>query len=285
MQYGVYLPNFGCFGDVHTLTELAHEAEEAGWDGFFIWDHIAGWEHDMVDPWVALAAIAMRTKRIRIGTTVTPLPRRRPWKVAREAVTVDHLSNGRLILGVGSGGSGVEFEGFGEETDAKQRGSMLDEALEIITGLWSGELFSFSGQHYQVAKVKFTPKPVQSPRIPIWVGGFWPNKPPFRRAAQWDGLFPLFSTKGEAEELAFLKKAVTYVKEHRSSQAAFEVIALGPTPGDNIAKANEIVERHAAAGATWWLEAIGPFRFGIGFDAQEWPFEKLRHRVQQGPPK
>jgi alkanesulfonate monooxygenase SsuD/methylene tetrahydromethanopterin reductase-like flavin-dependent oxidoreductase (luciferase family) len=285
VQYGIYLPNFGCFGNVHTLVQLAREAEEAGWDGFFLWDHIAGWQQDMVDPWVALAAIATQTERIRIGTTVTPLPRRRPWKLARESVSLDRLSNGRLILGVGSGGGGVEFEGFGEETDAKQRGAMLDEALEVLTGLWSGEPFSYTGQHYQVAEVQFTPTPLQSPRIPIWVGGFWPNKPPFRRAACWDGLFPLFAAENEAEELTLLQAAVAYTQEHRTSQAPFDVIALGLTPGDGPEKARGTVARYAAAGATWWLEAIAPFRFGVGFDAPEWPLEELRRRVLQGPPK
>lgn len=186
MKFGIYLPNFGTYGDVRALANLARDAEQSGWDGFYIWDHIAGEHMPIVDPWVGLAAAALQTERIRIGTTVTPLPRRRPWKLARETVSLDHLSGGRLTLGVGIGLGQAEWNDLGEQTDLKQRGAMLDEGLQVLTGLWSGEPFSFSGQYYQVKEAHFLPKPVQQPRIPIWVGGFWPNKAPFRRAA-WAG--------------------------------------------------------------------------------------------------
>jgi alkanesulfonate monooxygenase SsuD/methylene tetrahydromethanopterin reductase-like flavin-dependent oxidoreductase (luciferase family) len=146
MKFGIYLPNFGPFGDARVLADLAREAENAGWDGFFIWDHIAGGNLPIVDPWVALAAIAIATRKIRIGTTVTPLPRRRPWKVAREAVSIDHLSGGRLTLGVGIGLGDAEWAHLGEETDLKKRGAMLDEGLSVLIGLWSGEPFSYAGQ-------------------------------------------------------------------------------------------------------------------------------------------
>ena len=145
MKFGIYLPNFGAYGDARVLADLARDAENAGWDGFFIWDHIAGWKLPMVDPWVALTAIALNTERMRIGTTVTPLPRRRPWKLAREAVSIDHLSDGRLTLGVGIGGGEAEFAHLSEEPDPKKRGEMLDEALDVLTGVWSGEPFSFTG--------------------------------------------------------------------------------------------------------------------------------------------
>ena len=125
MKFGIYLPNFGAYGDARVLANLAQDAENAGWDGFFIWDHIAGWTLPMVDPWVALAAVAVSTQRIRIGTTVTPLPRRRPWKLAREAVSIDHLSGGRLTLGVGIGGGESEWAHLGEQPDLKKRGVML----------------------------------------------------------------------------------------------------------------------------------------------------------------
>jgi alkanesulfonate monooxygenase SsuD/methylene tetrahydromethanopterin reductase-like flavin-dependent oxidoreductase (luciferase family) len=182
MQYGLYLPNYGVFGDVRLLADLAREAEAVGWDGFFLWDHIAEQYEDtttmlpMIDPWVALAAIAMQTEKLRIGTTVTPLPRRRPWKLARETVSIDRLSNGRLILGVGIGAGELEWDHLGEETDLRSRGQMLDEGLDILTGLWSGEPFSYSGKHYQIEHAQFLPTPVQQPRIPIWVGGLWGNK-------------------------------------------------------------------------------------------------------------
>ncbi len=285
MQYGIYLPNFGPYGDARVLADLAHDAEAAGWNGFFLWDHVAGHPLDFVDPWVALTAIALKTTRLRIGTTVTPLPRRRPWKIARETVSVDHVSDGRLTLGVGIGLGAAEWDDLGEETDLKARGAMLDEALEVLTGLWSGENFDYAGQHYRVHNAQFLPRPVQSPRIPVWVGGFWPNKAPFRRAARWDGMFPLFKTAPgeEEEELRQLRAAVAYVRARRERETPFDVVCTGVTPGD-APEAAETVARYAEAGATWWLECIVPFRFGAGFE-DTWPVAALRERVLQGPPE
>jgi alkanesulfonate monooxygenase SsuD/methylene tetrahydromethanopterin reductase-like flavin-dependent oxidoreductase (luciferase family) len=191
MKYGLNLPNGGACGDARTLAEFAHLAEEAGWDGVFLEDYIVWQSHQDVptyDPWVALAAMALRTERIRLGTQVTPLPRRRPWKLARETVTLDHLSNGRLILGVGLGDpTDGNFNQFEEVTDLKARARMLDEALDVLVGLWSGEPFSYRGEYYHVDEITLLPRPVQTPRIPIWVGGGWPLKGPARRAARWDG--------------------------------------------------------------------------------------------------
>src|SRR3954468_19670952 len=148
MQFAINTPNFGSFADVRLLAELAREAEDAGWDGFFVWDHIGGSSLQaipMADPWVALTAMAMATSRVKLGPIVTPLPRRRPWKLARESVTLDHLSQGRLILGVGLGDPvATEFGSFGDETDPRRPAAMLDEGLEVLTGLWRGEPFSFS---------------------------------------------------------------------------------------------------------------------------------------------
>jgi len=186
MNYGIYLPSVDEFSDPALLAELAYEAEEEGWDGVFIWDHI-GQPNAAADPWVSLAAIALKTKRVKLGPIVTPVARRRPWKLARETVTMDHLSNGRLILGVGLGWSDQEFEVFGENSEARIRAEKLDEGLEVLAGLWSGETFSFSGKHFQVKEACFTPQPIQSPRIPIWACGAWGDKKaPFRRAARWD---------------------------------------------------------------------------------------------------
>jgi len=193
MQYGLSIPQLDDFANVRRLADLASEAEEAGWDGFFVWDHILFddlWRR-VIDPWIALAAIAMSTSRIRMGTMVTPLARRRPWKLAREALSIDQLSKGRLILGVGLGAPEEwEFGYFGEETDAKLRAKEMDEGLEILSGLLSGELFSFQGEFYNLKEMRFLPKPVQSPHIPIWVGGTWPNKKPLQRAVKYDGYFP-----------------------------------------------------------------------------------------------
>lgn len=284
MKFGIYLPNFGPYGDARTLANLAREAEHAGWDGFFIWDHIAGEHLPIVDPWVALAAVAFHTRRIRIGTTVTPLPRRRPWKLARETVSLDHLSGGRLTLGVGIGLGQAEWGDLGEQTDLKQRGAMLDEGLQVLTGLWSGEPFSFSGQYYQVKGAQFLPKPVQQPRIPIWVGGFWPNKAPFRRAVDWDGVFPLFNAETEEQELTQIAELVQFLAEHRQGKPPLDIICMGATPGDDRVKAAQTIRARAALGVTWWLEIIAPFPFGKDFN-DEWPVEAMRRRVLQGPPK
>ncbi len=280
MKYGIYLPNFGPYGNAKTLASLARDAEDAGWDGFFLWDHIAGYPLEMVDPWVALTSVSLNTQKIRIGTTVTPLPRRRPWKLAREAVSLDHLSNGRLILSVGIGLGEAEWDHLGEEANLKARGQMLDEALTIVDGLWQGEPFTFSGDHYHIQDAHFLPKPKQSPRIPIWVGGFWPNKRPFRRAAQWDGMFPLFQDEDRSQVLAQLQSAVDYAKTYRETDEPFDVVMTGFTSGED---GREVIRPYQEAGVTWWLECIAPFRFGVGFD-QEWPLEALHQRILQGPP-
>src|SRR5215213_9146168 len=176
MQFGLSLPAFGPFANPRYLAQSAAAAESAGWDGFFIWDSIIADPtfNPMADPWVALAAVAMQTSRLRIGALVTPLARRRPWKVARETVSLDLLSQGRLIFGAGLGDPVQwEYGFFGEETDNKMRAEKLDEGLAILTGLWSGELFGYAGKQYQLQPMRFEPKPLQQPRIPIWVGGTW----------------------------------------------------------------------------------------------------------------
>jgi probable F420-dependent oxidoreductase len=212
----------------------------------------------VVDPWIALAAIAMATERIRIGPMVTALPRRRPWKLAREAASLDDLSRGRLILGVGIGHQPAEFSRFGEEADARVRGRMLDEGLEVLTGLWSGEPFSFSGEYYQVERALLLPRPLQQPRIPIWVGGTWPRKPSFRRAARWDGVFPT-SPHGNLtlEELHDIR---AFIQQHRPTNAPIDMMVGGDVPIGDPVKAREILTAYAAAGVTWWIEGIGEWR-------------------------
>ncbi len=282
MQYGISIPNFGIYSNPRRLAELAHEAEESGWDGFFVWDHLLfekKWRLEVADPWVLLSAIAMRTERVRLGPLVTPLPRRRPWKLARETVTLDHLSNGRLILGVGLGYPPQdEFEQFGEAGDDKVRAKKLDEGLDILAGLWSGEPFSYQGEYYHIGEeTVFLPRPVQAPRIPVWVAGFWPKKAPFRRAARWDGVYPL-SMNGEWDEnipVDDLRATVAYINSQRTSDAPFDVVAGSYTPGDPAAGA-EIVAPYIEAGATWWVESITEMR---GSE------EEMRQRVRQGPPR
>ena len=172
MRFGISVPNIG---DLGTLIELGVEADRADWDGYFVWDHMRfheGFPVPVFDPWVALGAIAARTERVRIGTLVTPVARRRPWKLARETVTLDHLSGGRAILGVGLGyPPDADLELLGEERDDRVRAAKLDEGLEVLTRLWSGEPFDLGGEYFQVRETQFQPAPLQRPRIPIWVAG------------------------------------------------------------------------------------------------------------------
>jgi alkanesulfonate monooxygenase SsuD/methylene tetrahydromethanopterin reductase-like flavin-dependent oxidoreductase (luciferase family) len=285
MKCGVYLPNFGPYGDIRALVDLARDAERAGWDGFFLWDHIAnrGSPVPMVDPWVALAAIAVATERLLIGALVTPLPRRRPWKVARETVSLDHLSGGRLIVGVGIGsGRATEWDDLGEETDTRARGRMLDEGLDVLAGLWRGEPFSYAGQYYRVNAAHFLPTPLQTPRIPVWVAGYWPHKPPMRRAARWDGAFPLYRSEGVGT-LDEFKESVAFIRAERAKLGAdgpFEIVYRGISRDP--AQAADHAASFAEAGATWWLENLVPMMFGGTWD--NWPVEIMRERVLQGPP-
>ena len=169
------VPIFGEYADVRLLAEMAVEAEAAGWDGFWVWDHIQWSGEDpgeprqrAVDPTVALTLIAAATQRVRLGPMLTPLARRRPWKVARELTTLDHLSAGRLTLGVGLGAPpGLEFGDFGEETDARVRAAKLDEGLDVLTGLWSGEPFDYAGEHYQLTQAELLPRPAAGPRADL----------------------------------------------------------------------------------------------------------------------
>lgn len=287
MKFGVNVPNFETFGDAAILAKLAQEAEAAGWDGFFVWDHMIFddlW-HPMVDPWVALAAVAVATERIRIGTMVTPIPRRRPWKLARETVSIDRLSNGRLMLGVGIGDPARwEYGFFGEETDAKIRAQQLDEGLQILHGLWSGEPFGFEGEHYRLQEMRFLPTPVQN-KIPVWVAGYWPNKPPFRRAARWDGVCPgkRDGTPLTPDDWHAIR---SYIDKHRATDAPFDVVGGGQTPGDDPHRAAETVQKFAEAGVTWWIEGVTPYDFGLGW-GDSWPPELVERtwtRIRQGPP-
>jgi alkanesulfonate monooxygenase SsuD/methylene tetrahydromethanopterin reductase-like flavin-dependent oxidoreductase (luciferase family) len=271
MRFAVNVPNFGALSDPRVAVTLAQEAEAAGWDGFFIWDHVlwlAPMNRPVAEPWVTLAAIAAATERIRLGPLVTPLPRRRPWQVARQAVTLDQLSGGRLTLGVGIGGDWFgDYSSFGESADDKTHGAQLDEALAILEGLWSGEAFSFAGEHYTISDAQFLPRPLQQPRIPIWVAGVWPGTKPFRRAARYDGVAPMSRTDGllTPEEMLELR---AYVQEHRTSEGPFDVVLHGPPLRD------EQYAAYAAAGLTWYHVVMGE-----ADDA-----EAARAWIRSGPP-
>ncbi len=288
MHYGVYVPNFGPYGDVRVLAELAFEAEEAGWDGFFIWDQVSkttltpGFDA-MVDSWVALTAIAIRTRAIRLGPLVTPLPRRRPWVVARETVSLDRLSDGRLIFGVGSGGGYFDFEALGEVKDNRRLAALLDEGLEVMTGLWSGEPYHHEGAAYAIKEAQFLPRPLQSPRIPIWVAGVWPAKAPLRRAARFDGVVPIGRDLPMTAMLSpqEMREIVNYVASQPGYTTSFEIVHMGITDGTDLEHDREVTRAYQQAGVTWWLEKILPERWGSW---SNWPLEAMRACIRQGPP-
>ncbi len=285
MRYGISVPIFGPYGDVRALAALARDTEESGWDGFFVWDHVTTpWPAPVIDPWIALAVIATTTTRIRIGALVTPLPRRRPWKVARETTTLDHLCRGRLIVGVGLGIFRQEFEDLGEPADLKVRAAMLDEGLEVLTGLWRGEPFTYSGTYYHVKEALFLPTPVQSPRIPIWVAAMWPHKAPLRRAARWDGVVPMLQSESLLANMSAeqVREMVAIIRRHRQSDAPFDVVHAGITPDKDRTQDATYVGPYAEAGVTWWLEDIDPPRWGT-YD--NWPLDAMRQRILNGPPR
>ena len=283
MKYGVHLPNFGSFGDVHVLIDLAKTAEDAGWDGFFLWDHLLFCELDKnphVDPWITLAAIAVQTKRINIGTMVTAFARRRPQKLARETVTLQNLSNGRLILGAGLGDPVEwEFETFHEETDPKIRAKKLNEGLDIVTQLWSGETLTYEGEHYQITDATFLPKPIKP--IPIWIAGYYPRKAPMNRASRFQGMFPGHVDGKLLPE--HVKEIRTYIQDHRKDDSPFDIVAGGETK-DSSDTAEVAVYKDA--GLTWWMEDISPLRLGFTWQDlwKTWDVEPLKARIESGPP-
>jgi alkanesulfonate monooxygenase SsuD/methylene tetrahydromethanopterin reductase-like flavin-dependent oxidoreductase (luciferase family) len=266
VRFGLSFPNFGAYAEPGVAVDLAVAAEEAGWDGFFLWDHIVISEGmPVADPWVLLGAIGQATSRISIGPMVAALPRHRPWEVARRAVTLDRLTGGRMILGVGIGyPPEVEFGTFGDPTDARERADMLEEGLTIIQAVWSGEPFDFEGDHYTVAENRFAPQPLG--KIPIWVAGMLPNLRPLRRAARFDGVFPIRSDMQDLEpgEVAMI---AGYVKVHRRGEEPFDVVIGGDIDTD--------IGAYEEAGATWFLS--GP---GSGGE----PIEETMGWLRQGPP-
>jgi len=252
LHSGLFLPLFDELADPMTVARLSAEAEAAGWDGVFLWDHVR-WRApvvDVADPWITLAAVATATETIRLGPLITPLARRRPVKVAKETATLDRLSGGRLTLGVGLGSErfGSEFSMTGEELDDRRRARMLDESLQILTAAWSGEPVHHQGEHYTIDGMRFRPRPVQRPGVPIWVGGYSGRAKPLRRAARHQGFFPV--GLDSPDQLAEMVAAVTALRQQagRDTAEPYDVVAE-LSPGDDPTP-------YAAAGATWLL--VGP---------------------------
>lgn len=269
MRYCLNLPIGGQAAHPRVLARFAASAEDAGWDAVFVEDYIVYQNRQDLpayDPWVALAAMAAATSRIRLGTMVTPIARRRPWKLARETVTLDHLSGGRLTLCVGVGDPlDVTYAAFGEETDARARADIVDEALEVLTGLWTGRPFSYHGRHFQVTEITCLPPPVQQPRIPIWIGGAYPGPGPLRRAARWDGAcFYPAAEPGSAtdSQQPLLPQQVSEIRQfidaHRTSPGPFDIVAGGPQRGPDPDHTRELIRQSQQAGASWFSEWIPP---------------------------
>lgn len=249
VKYGISIPNFGEYSDPAEVTELALLAEDSGWDGFFVWDHIVVADGiPVADPWALLSAIAFATETIQLGPMVTPVPRRRPWVLARQTTTVDHSSAGRLVLGVGIGHPpDVEFGTFGEPIDERDRADMLDEGLQILEGMWSGETFSFDGRHYHVEATTFGPRPVQRPHIPIWVAAGWGSPRPFRRSCRFEGVFPVKwdMTDWQPSEVEQLREIIVKERGHTDD---FDIAI-----GGSFEAAAQHSHEYETAGATWYL--------------------------------
>lgn len=269
VKYAIDLTGFGRYADAAVVAEVAAAAELAGWDGLFIWDHL-GWVEGIPsgDPWVSITAAAAATSRIRLGLDVTPLPRRRPQIVATTVAALDRLSNGRITLGVGLGGVAREFEAFGETADPKVRAAMLDEALGIVTQLWSGDRVRHHGRFYTVDDVALAPLPIQRPRPPVWVGGSAPAA--LRRAASWDG----YTAGNIADEQGRIVITPEQLRQRLEiigpRHDAFDVAVVGQSETGG----RELPAEYGQAGATWWLESVHDLRG---------PLDAMLDRVRQGP--
>jgi len=271
MKYGFVMPA----GDARVASELAAMAEQSGWDGFFVWEPVWG-----IDAWVCLTAAAMTTQRIRLGTMLTPLSRMRPWRVAGQAVTLDHLSGGRVTLAVGLGATDTGWAQFGEVTAVRERAERLDESLAIIDGLWRGQPFSFAGNHFQVTPCDFEPPPppVQQPRIPIWVVGLLSSTRSMKRAMSWDGLLPsVRNAEGGFRRLS--PDDLVPLQPAFQERPGLDVVVEGTTSAQDAAAAHAAVVPWQEAGATWWIEA----NWMAPRDRSGHPL--IRERILAGPPR
>jgi alkanesulfonate monooxygenase SsuD/methylene tetrahydromethanopterin reductase-like flavin-dependent oxidoreductase (luciferase family) len=271
MHYGIEVVPFGEFGDPRVVVQMAQTAEAAGWEGLWVWDHLM-FPYGVGDPWVILSAVAVSTRRLKLCAGIAPLPRYRPHALARLLTTLDILSEGRLILGVGLGGVEEEFTAYGEPGDARLRAAMLDEGLEVLTRLWSGQPVTHQGTYYTVENAAQVPTPVQQPRVPVWVGG--DSKPALRRAAGWDGW--IIGTVDEHCKIVKppekLAEQVATIRQHRTGDAPFDVAIDGITQPDGGA----LVRDYEAAGATWWFEALFGLRGSL---------DDMLARIKAGPPR
>lgn len=278
MKFGLALP----YNITRQAGSLAKLAEEAGWDGLFLGDAV--WTED---PMIALAAAAVSTTRIRLGTMIIPVPLRRPWKIASEALALDLLSGGRMTLGLATGAVWMGWQGFpGEATGVRQRGEMLDETIDILALLFQGKPFDYHGKHFQLELTKvdemyYPPRPVQQPRIPLWAVGIWPGEKSMQRALKCDGLIAeKRNPDGSPGEVtpedvqgtrAYL--ATHGGAAHQGLTAPFDIIVNGSTRNLDADQAHAKIQALGEAGATWWIEGL--------WEAKE---EALEGFIQNGPP-
>ena len=281
VKFGIFLPAFREFAEPGRVVELARSAELAGWDGLFLWDHmLAGPDVPVADAWVTMAAVATATRTLRLGAMVTPLSRRRPWVLARQVATLDRLSNGRLILGVGLGDDGwKEFGSFGEETDPVARGRDLDESLGLVQNLLRGVPVQHTGQRYAVDTTAFLPIPVQNP-FPVWAAGRWPNRRPLARASKLQGFFPIFAhtdppVPPDPNEVASIFGKL----QEQGVGPDFDLVITWPFSGQDPALQSATLKAVEAAGATWVLDGYPPY----GPNAL--PASELEQIFRQGPPR
>jgi alkanesulfonate monooxygenase SsuD/methylene tetrahydromethanopterin reductase-like flavin-dependent oxidoreductase (luciferase family) len=278
VRFGLFLPPFNEFAEPQRVMALARSAEQAGWDGLFLWDHmLAGPGVAVADPWVMMAAIATVTTRLRLGALVTPLARRRPWVLSRQLATLDLLSGGRLVAGIGLGDDGwSEFSSFGEAADPTLRGDVLDEALELLQQLLSGQAVRYHGRHFDVDTTALLPEPRQVP-LPIWAACRWPNRRPLARAAKLQGCFPIFPVDGPPPppDPADIVAIRSVLADH-GARPDIEVVvrcALSLEPAAGVAETVSALEQ---AGVTWILESFAP---------GEPPATIVESIVDTGPPR
>jgi alkanesulfonate monooxygenase SsuD/methylene tetrahydromethanopterin reductase-like flavin-dependent oxidoreductase (luciferase family) len=271
MRFGVILPG----GSATEQLEQAVLAERSGWDGVFVWEAAYG-----VDAWSLLSAMAVSTSRVRLGTMLTPLPWRRPWKVASQVATLDQLSGGRAILAVGLGAVGTELPSTGEVLDRRERAEMLDEGIDLIRELWAGRS-SYHGRHYDYETdrddLAAVGRPVQE-RIPIWVVGAWPKPKSMRRVLRCDGIMPSFRLPDDRDGGPDDVRAMCEWLAAHGARPDLDVIAEGETPGGRASGA-QIVVPWAEAGCTWWLES----RWEMPHHSEE-RMAQVRDRIAAGPP-
>lgn len=289
LKHGLLLPSMPPVADTDSLIEYAVAAEQAGWDGVLLGDHlIYPYEASdpeevvgMFDPWITLAGIATRTDDISLCTWITPVPRRQPWQLARDLATVDHLSDGRVILGAGLG-TPPDFNKFGRTDDLATLGDRYDEALDVITGLWSGESFTYDGEHFTVDEATVLPTPIQEPRIPIVMGCWWPNKKPFQRAARWDGIMPFVPSFYGEEGVHGEERTGTPEEEVREMLTYYRSLTDDPgeifLPIDYPTIQSDFLEVCKDVGATWAITSCVDPSASHNVDL-------TLDRVREGPPK